>query len=104
MLVVVESRRPFCWSCEASEHMSKVFPGKNVTIQLQPTTTTTLLGPLFKMTTVDGKLVEDPRNFSKTPGVNTCLKDTVFGFGVILKTLINYSNITSASSSPSDFF
>lgn len=35
-----------------------------------------LLGLLFKMTKVDGKSMEDPRNFSKIPGVLTSIRDT----------------------------
>lgn len=34
-----------------------------------------LLGLLFKMTTVDGKLVEDPCNFSKAPCVLIRIRD-----------------------------
>lgn len=33
-----------------------------------------LLGSLFKLSSVDGKSVEDPRNFSRVPGVITCVR------------------------------
>lgn len=34
------------------------------------------LGPLFKLSSVDGNLVEDPRNFPQATGVITCVRDT----------------------------
>lgn len=34
------------------------------------------LGTLFKLTPVDGKLVEDPRNFAQSPGIITFIRDT----------------------------
>lgn len=38
-----------------------------------------LLGLLSKMTTVDGKSMEDPRTFSKIPGIITSIRDTGWG-------------------------
>lgn len=34
------------------------------------------LGPLFKLTSVDGQSVEDPRNFPKAHGITTCIRDS----------------------------
>lgn len=34
-----------------------------------------LLGPLFKITSINGKSVEDPRNFSKALGMITCVRN-----------------------------
>lgn len=39
MLVVVEGRHPFCWTCGASGHMSTACPRKKVAAQPQANTT-----------------------------------------------------------------
>lgn len=43
MLVVVERRRHYYWSCRVSRHMSKARPAKNTRSPLHPTTTTAVI-------------------------------------------------------------
>lgn len=42
MLVVVEGRRPYYWSCGASGYMAMAFPGNNGTPQPRTTASTTV--------------------------------------------------------------
>lgn len=41
MLVMVEGRKPYCWSCGASRHMSKACSAKSSQPPSRPTATTT---------------------------------------------------------------
>lgn len=50
-----------------------------------------LLGLFFKMTTVDGKSLEDPGTFPNAAGVTTCLRNTR-GYPMVVDYLVGWSS------------